>query len=205
MLASALLAGCVEDNGYCADAPDNPSGGNSDAGLQEITVNVASRSDYEDGLLQNEKIHNYWMVFVNYNDNNKIVAATEVNLDRPVEADVVNIKVPNGSYKVYAFANISRQTVCDALGIPVSQASVNVSFPAESVVKAARIMYADGSRKLAGNWDLSANIPMSAIETVNVTKKTNQEFAIGLYRMLAKIEYEFTAVSTKKSPSALCK
>lgn len=198
MLASALLAGCVEDNGYCADAPDNPSGGNSGADLQEITVNVASRSDYEDGLLQNEKIHNYWMVFVNYNDNNKIVAATEVNLDRPVEADVVNVKVPNGSYKVYAFANISRQTVCEALGIPLSQTSVNVSFPAESVVKAARIMYADGGRKLAGNWALSANIPMSAIETVNVTKNTNQGFAIGLYRMLAKIEYEFTAVSTKK-------
>ncbi len=202
MLASAFLTGCVEDNGMCTDGPDNPAGETVDGELQDITLNLGpvenSRLGYEDNALSNEKIHDYWIAFVNYNDNNKVVATADVTLSRPSDADVVNIKVPKGSYYVYAFANLSRATVCRELGINVSRTRVGGTFPTLDEMKATRIMYADGGRKLDSSWDITANIPMTAWMTAQVTSVTNQDFNIGLYRMLAKIEYRFTAVSTRK-------
>ncbi len=198
MLASALLAGCVEDNGYCQDPGRDTSGAIADD-LQEITLDIDSRAtEYSGDVLDNELIHSYWVVFIDRNGSGKIVASAEATLSNPTDKTRLKVEVPNGTFRVYAFANISKAAVCASLGIPDYSFNVGRTAPDEYDMDNARIRVADNNRSLETGWSVDANIPMSGKTYYTVNKQTYQSYTVSVTRMLSKIEYEFKGRSSAR-------
>lgn len=169
----ALLAACSSED----------SGEQTEGAMAHVTMNIATRATGtpESAANNAEKIHTWWVVFVNRAGNvQKIVQRP--SSDSYVEEETVELDIPTGTYTLYAFANIT-----------------------QSAVTTAGYTFTEGSPKPAGidaaTWTLangySGDIPMTGRQNVTVTNRVNQTFSIEVVRMLAKMEFRYKNESTK--------
>lgn len=176
-MAVFVVASCQND------LPEGENGGTGTA--VTVTLDICSRSNGtratgvpEDAEFDIEKIHSWWVAFVNQSDH-KVHAVVE----RPsantsyVEQETVKAQILKGKYVVYAFANISREALRQQTGLQFTPGAACPDVDAAVFT-------------LKQDWNRSANIPMTGKKSVVVTG-TNC-VSIEVVRMLAKMDVTFT-------------
>lgn len=181
-MAAFLAASCQ------GDLPGGEDAGEGTA--VTITLDIHSRANGtratgvpEGAEYDIEKIHSWWVAFVNQGDR-KVQAIVE----RPagntsyVEQESVDMKVAKGKYVLYAFANISQDSLRRQTGLQF--------MPGETCpdVDAATLT-------LLQDWNPGTDIPMTGKQQVEVTG--HNSVSIEVVRMLAKMDVTFTNESGK--------
>lgn len=171
-LTAIMLTACTE--------------GNEPAPTQEVeaTFRIVSRATTvgpEDPSGDNERINDWWIVFATMDGTIMRIVDRPTGLGA-VEHESVKAKIPAGQYRVYAFANLTKQQVKDATDL-------------EFVEKGTLPDNIDAAVWKNLNPDLPAGslIPMTGYQTVTVTGAANQNFAIEVVRLYAKLEFEFSS------------
>ena len=178
-LTTVIAASCSEDN-----TDDQESEGRTVA--VEMVIGTRATGTPEAAQANVEKIHSWWVAFV---DKNGIVRHAESRpsaLTSYVDEERVEMNLPTGTYTLYAFANITPEELKSQTNI---EFIVGNAYPpaVESAVYA-----------LAMPWAQDKDLPMSGKQKVTVTGRTNEVFSIEVVRMLAKMEVRYTNESRKK-------
>ncbi|MCM1504118.1 MAG: hypothetical protein NC127_02855 [Muribaculum sp.] len=178
-LAVVVFSGCKSDNA------DEPYSGEPQQA--SISLRTASPTQSSEPGSPNELINSWWVAFAK--SDGTIAAIVEKNaLPSPAERDDVQCQLSRGTYTAYAFANISRSDVQTMTGLTFE---VN-SKVTESEIKTTLF-------KFSGNYKpngFTGNIPMTGIQTIQVTDRVHEPFAIEVVRLYAKIEIEFSSLAT---------
>ena len=148
----------------------------------------------------NEMIHSWWVVFVS-DKNGKVmkIESKTVSEADGVSQDLVTTDVPEGIYTVYGFANLTQQQVADATGLTFAEGSKPQSNGSE-IAKAniLKLMWSMEGVNL-NSWSKTANVPMTGyLEGVHIDRAVNQDYAIEVVRLIAKMEFMFTSTSSKR-------
>lgn len=154
--------------------------------MTHVSMTLATRATGtpEAAASDAEKIGSWWVAFV---DNGRIVRAV---VERPagrtdyVEEETVELDVPTGTYTLYAFANITQTELQTQKSISFT---VGLAYP--SGIETA-------TWTLATPWTSGVDIPMTGKQSVTITGRANQTFSIEVVRMLAKMEFQFTNISS---------
>lgn len=147
----------------------------------------------------NEMIHSWWVVFVS-DKNGKMVKieSKTVSETEGVSQDLVTTDVPEGTYTVYGFANLTQKQVADATGLTFAEGNkpqVNGSEIAKADILK-RMWSMEGVN--LNSWSKTANVPMTGyLEGVHIDRTVNQDYAIEVVRLIAKMEFMFTSSSSK--------
>lgn len=130
----------------------------------------------------NELINSYFVVFVHADGSHNGNIASIITRDplntTPVQWEEIETKIPEGSYDIYAFANVSRSAVETAAG---QQFLTGASMPDISNVA----------------WEFlptrasSTMVPMSNKVSKSFTSHVNPGFAIEVVRMIGKVKFYF--------------
>lgn len=181
MLPVLGLAGCSKStsDGPYQDNPDN-------APIRRASVTV--RAGRDPNATDNELINDWWAVFVS-TTNGKVYARHGNSLNPAAEQDIVTFEIPQGTYRVYAFANITEEQLKTATGI-----SFEMKKTAPSAETISSAVWNNGAISL-NRWASEALIPMTGYKDVKVTNEENQSFSIEVVRMLAKMELTFRNLS----------
>lgn len=184
ILSVVLLVGmffsCAKDNEQQAEYAGEPV---------SVHINLSTRANtggYVPEVETEEMIASYRIVFTTPADRH-IVAVVD-NTCTPTEKDAFDVRLSPGSYKVYAFANISG-TYLDNLGIrdggtvPAELASLTYAVP----------NYFSDDHLLAVE-DFEGYIPMTGLcpQNVVVTERVSQTFNVEVRRLFAKVQFDFT-------------
>lgn len=173
--------GCAKST---SDGPDQDNPDNAPIRRASVTVRAARDINASD----NELINDWWAVFVS-TVNNKVYAKHGNSLSPAVEQDIVTFEIPQGTYRVYAFANISEDQLNSATGISFEKGKEAPTWEAIS-----KTVW--DNEKISLNRRASdALIPMTGYKDVTVTNEENQSFSIEVVRMLAKMEMTFRNLS----------
>ncbi len=156
--------------------------------MTHITLDLSSRRDGtraatgtpEDAAYNIEKIHTWWVAFVDRYGVVRAVVSRPDALTTYVEEEKLEVDVPTGTYTLYAFANISQQDLKTMTGVSFTAGSTYAANSAET----AQI-------KLLQDWDNDVDIPMSGKQSVTVTGRANEVFSIEVVRMLAKMDIQY--------------
>lgn len=181
LTAIFALASCQTDD-ISTDGQQKPTGGDTDVTLNVTVQNpsVAGASTRaavtEDGT-DGEFMRN-WVVIIVRNDSIKQIVQSESYDGERKEDSSRRIRLENGSYSFYSFANIP----LDSLGLTTSSQTLPQGFD-------------DRAFRVEGN-QLSISgfpngIPMSNKQTVNITSTTNR-VDLDVIRMVAKVRIEVT-------------
>lgn len=158
----AVVAACTEKQ---ADGPDAPSA---------RAFKISARADA--GTDSNELINSWFIAFADA--TGKVCRTLERPAGgAPVEMDIFSTNLEPGTYMAYSFANITPAE----LGLDLSEGQT-VPQEIESMAWSADVH----------NWTSANLIPMSGMQTVNVTSQVTQPFAIEVVRMVARMELEFS-------------
>ncbi|MBO4810532.1 MAG: FimB/Mfa2 family fimbrial subunit [Prevotella sp.] len=169
LLAVLAMAGCSEADDQVPD------------GMARVEVHLSApyqratraTGDWLDPISSEERIHDYWVVFVNGSNIVEELVAGSCGTEGK-EEDSFRFLLPPGTYKVYAFANLD----FSALGITKGAALPDLS-----------------NEKLATTNGWTNDIPMSNNvngQTVKVEEVENQSFQVELVRAMAKLQLDFT-------------
>lgn len=170
-IASALLMlclGCKEEGGSLPV----PSQGN---------FTLSSRADAGDEAEANELIHDWWIILA---DAGGRIAASAEGDAGGVDRTTFKIDANTGTYTVYAFANISRSELAQALNLSAAAFDDGAVLPAGF-----------DSRSIAFDATMpeSDDVPMSGrIDGVAITDRTTDAFSIEVVRMWGKLDFEFS-------------
>lgn len=175
------LGGCSKST---SDAPDQDNPDNAPVRRASVTV----RAGQDPNATDNELINSWWAVFVS-RTNGKVYAKHGNSLSPAVEQDIVTFEIPQGTYRVYAFANITEEQLKAATGISFEMKKAAPA--AESISSAVW----DNAAISLNRWASEALIPMTGYKDVRVTNEENQSFSIEVVRMLAKMELTFNNLS----------
>lgn len=153
---------------------------NTEGKMTTVSMTIASRATGvpEPAAFDVEKIHTWWVAFV---DHNNIVRAV---IERPgdrtgyVEEETVELDIPTGTYTLYAFANLSRSAVAS------SGYTFTIGYAYPSGIESA-------TWTLSTPWTSATDIPMTGKQSVTVTGRANEVFSVEVVRMLAKMEFQF--------------
>ena len=181
MLPVLALAGCSKPT---SDSPDQDNPDNAPVRRASVTV----RAGQDPNATDNELINDWWAVFVS-RTNGKVYAKHGNSLSPAAEQDIVTFEIPQGTYRVYAFANITEEQLKTATGISFEMKKT--APPAETISSA---VWDNGAISL-NRWASEARIPMTGYKDVKVTNEENQSFSIEVVRMLAKMELTFRNLS----------
>lgn len=192
LLLVFLLSSCMFDiaNEDCLN--DNDEEGNI---LVPVSFTIGSRSmntvNAPDGFntdgineigTDNELINSYFVVFVHDDGSHNGYIASIVTRDplntTPVQWEEITTKIPEGHYVIYAFANITKAAVEEAIG---QQLLTGASMPDISNV-AWEFLPTRGSSTL---------VPMSNKVSKTFTSHANPGFAIEVVRMVGKVQFFF--------------
>ena len=179
LLTAVVAASCSEDN------TDNQDSEGRTVAV-EMVIGTRATGTPEAAQADVEKIHTWWVAFV---DKNGIVCHVEsrpAGLTSYVEEERVEMNLPTGTYTLYAFANISQEELKSKTDVEFVEGS---AYP--SAVKT--VGYA-----IAMPWAADKELPMSGWQEVRVTGRTNEVFSIEVVRMLAKMEVRFANESRKQ-------
>lgn len=144
--------------------------------------------------LSNEKIHSWWVAFVN--SSNTIEAIVEGN-PNGVEEDYGKAELPAGRYTVIAFANIVPQKEGDSYSFQAYGKTFNFAKgESVSIPELKGALYYPAT--LPDKWNHGETlIPMSGLQEVNVTGQWAQPFNIEVVRQVAKLELRFCNASPR--------
>lgn len=181
MLLALTPAGCSKS---ASDGPDQDNPDNAPVRRASVTV----RAGRDPIATDNELINSWWAVFVS-KTNGKVYAKHGNSLSPAAEQDIVTFEIPQGTYRVYAFANLTEEQLKTAAGISFEMKKT--APPAETISSA---VWNNGAISL-NRWASEALIPMTGYKDVKVTNEENQSFSIEVVRMLAKMELTFNNLS----------
>ncbi len=181
MLLALTPAGCSKS---ASDGPDQDNPDNAPVRCTSVTV----RAGRDPNATDNELINSWWAVFVS-KTNGKVYAKHGNSLSPAAEQDIVTFEIPQGTYRVYAFANLTEEQLKTAAGISFEMKKT--APPAETISSA---VWNNGAISL-NRWASEALIPMTGYKDVKVTNEENQSFSIEVVRMLAKMELTFNNLS----------
>ena len=181
MLLALTPAGCSKS---ASDGPDQDNPDNAPVRRASVTV----RAGRDPNATDNELINSWWAVFVS-KTNGKVYAKHGNSLSPAAEQDIVTFEIPQGTYRVYAFANLTEEQLKTAAGISFEMKKT--APPAETISSA---VWDNGAISL-NRWASEAAIPMTGYKDVKVTNEENQSFSIEVVRMLAKMELTFNNLS----------
>ena len=179
LLTAVVAASCSEDN------TDNQDSEGRTVAV-EMVIGTRATGTPEAAQADVEKIHTWWVAFVDKNGIVRHVESRPAGLTSYVEEERVEMNLPTGTYTLYAFANISQEELKSKTGVEFVEGS---AYP--SAVKS--VGYA-----IAMPWAADEELPMSGWQEVRVTGRTNEVFSIEVVRMLAKMEVRYTNESRKK-------
>ena len=176
LLAILALSACSEADDQVPD------------GMARVEVHLSApyqratraTGDWLDPISSKEKIHNYWVVFVNGSGVVSEVVAGSCGTDGK-EEDSFQFFLPPGTYTVYAFANLD--------------------FNSLNIRKGAALPTGLTTKTLATTNGWTDDIPMSNNvqgQTVTVEEVENQSFEVELVRVMAKIQLDFENFSNQQ-------
>ncbi len=219
-----LLPACADKTGI--DDPNNPT---FEEGIPtEVRITLSSRPNNaqtrgdgtpKDPTSSVELIHDWWIVFVNpKNGDVKVITdkdedvydkvpSTSVNVDGDgYEAETFRTIIPSGTYRVYAFANITPKTATEFKNNYLKQNSKGEwqhkdIYVNTFVLKAFRenedspnkdMQWFDKITNDKGN-EVNNNIPMTQVmPTIVITNTVEDAINIEVVRAVAKVEFAFT-------------
>ena len=176
LLAVLALSACSEADDQVPD------------GMARVEVHLSApyqratraTGDWLDPISSKEKIHNYWVVFVNESGVVEELVAGSCGSDGK-EEDSFKFFLPPGNYTVYAFANLD--------------------FNSLNIRKGAALPTGLTTKTLATTNGWTNDIPMSNNvngQTVTVAEVENQSFEVELVRVMAKIQLDFENFSNQQ-------
>ena len=194
LLLSAVCASCSKDEGGSTPEPELPATPKLSIELNSRDIATKAEDDYTP-TKELEGIYDYYIYVVDAATNQveAAVSGTAQSGNR-TEVSVHDIEVEEGKKYVFAFANLERiksnPVIADIRnlkeGAPVGkilsndQTTQEVSFFAEEKTNPLLV-------------DETLHIPMSALmASTEVSAKERGHVKLDLYRMFAKIEFEFT-------------
>lgn len=179
LLTAVFAASCAEDS------TDN---GNMDGRMVAVDMVIGTRATGipEAAQADVEKIHTWWVAFVDKSGIVRRVESRPSSLTSYVEEERVEMNVPTGKYTIYAFANISQEELKQETDIEFIKGS---AYPST---------VATAEYTLAMPWASGKELPMTGKQEVTVTGRTNEVFSIEVVRMLAKMEVKYSNESSKK-------
>lgn len=199
ILPLLLAAACAQDT----DSPQSPEPASAKF---RISAAAADPGTPEDPVADNEKINSYRIIFVNNQtvdgSNVRIVrAVVPKDLLQAVEEDTFTVDLAPGTYDIYAIANIS--TKPEDSNAPNYFTHVKDKNGRDNVSKflisEIGAMAPEHDDILKAYWDVMPNgytgdIPMCGfIKGAEVTGKIEESFSVEVVRMLAKMEFQFSA------------
>lgn len=179
LLTAVIAASCSEDN------TDNQNSEGRTVAV-EMVIGTRATGTPEAAQADVEKIHTWWVAFVDKYGIVRHVESRPDGLTSYVEEERVEMNLPTGTYTLYAFANISQEDLKSETGVEFVEGS---AYP--SAVKS--VGYA-----IAMPWAPDKDLPMSGKQQVTVTGRANEVFSIEVVRMLAKMEVRYSNESSKK-------
>ena len=172
----------------CSDAVHFEGEGKGEVREACVTMAIGTRATGvpEGAQADVEKIHTWWVAFVDKDGIVRHVESRSPLLTTYVEQERIELNVPTGTYTLYAFANITPEEL---------KAETDIEFivgrKSPSAIETAEY-------KLAMPWASGTDLPMSGKQQVTVTGRANEVFSIEVVRMLAKMEVRFANESRKQ-------
>lgn len=202
VLTAVLSVGCSQSNND--DDPDDP--GFEQGVPTEVRITLSSRSANgtradggtpKDPNEEIEKIHNWWIAFVDANGNVSVQTRNSTS-DDGFEVETFNCIIPSGTYDIYAFANIdysdtNLSTFVNSLA--TARKNATSKDAAITTIKEAMTKIPLNSTFEPDNmtWSKSKNIPMTGyILGAQVRNTIEEAFSIEVIRAVAKVEFTFT-------------
>lgn len=186
-LLSALLILAIP-LASCSDAVHFEGEGKGEVREASVTMAIGTRATGvpEGAQADVEKIHTWWVAFVDKDGIVRHVESRSPLLTTYVEQERIEINVPTGTYTLYAFANITPEALKAETGV---EFIVGSTYP--SAVETA-------GYTLVQHWASGTDLPMSGKQQVTVTGRANEVFSIEVVRMLAKMDVRFANESRKQ-------
>ncbi len=179
LLTAVFATSCSEESGH-----DPEAGGRTVA--VDMVIATRATGTPEAAQADVEKIHTWWVAFVDKDGIVRRVESRDPLLTTYVEEERIEMNVPTGTYTLYAFANITPEALKAETGV---EFIVGSTYP--SAVETA-------GYTLVQHWASGTDLPMSGKQEVTVTGRTNEVFSIEVVRMLAKMEVKYSNESSKK-------
>lgn len=214
LVTGLALVSCSQD-----EAPDTPAlvpeGSPVTVSLTlstraEETAGKDPYYDYPDGEIAADLINSWWVAICEVNGGKpgkvvKIVPRDAAETD-PIKSDIVSVELSApAEYYFFAFANLTQTDLTAATGLVFeeekvpslsssSQNSHNSQFSNLSETDFQSLTWDNISTRLGklNSSETGAQVPMSGMKRVQVTRHVNQKYSIEMVRMLAKIRFEFT-------------
>lgn len=176
-----LITGCLVAFFFITSCQGDDYPADSGSGAR-VAARFSLRSASSEPV--NELISSY-IVYFTQGSEHTVKAIVDVPSVAPAETHEFSLDLLEGTYTVYAFANIDREELGKKLGTPVVGSDLGdlsaVTYEPEA--EATRLV----------NCFSEANpVPMSGRgQTVVVTSRVNQDYAIEVERMLSRFVFQF--------------
>lgn len=186
-LLSALLILAIP-LASCSDPVQIEGEGKGEVREACVTMAIGTRATGvpEGAQADVEKIHTWWVAFVDKDGIVRHVESRPSSLTSYVEEERVEMNVPTGTYTLYAFANITPEAL---------KAETDIEF---IVGNKYPLTVATAEYRLAMPWASGKELPMTGKQEVTVTGRANEVFSIEVVRMLAKMDVRFANESRKQ-------
>ena len=104
LLTAVFATSCSEESGHVPEA-----GGRTVA--VDMVIATRATGTPEAAQAEVEKIHTWWVAFVDKNGIVRRVESRDPSLTSYVEEERIEMNVPTGTYTLYAFANITPEAL----------------------------------------------------------------------------------------------
>ena len=192
LLLSAVCASCSKDEGGNTPEPELPATPKLSIELNSRDIATKAPDDYTP-TKELEGIYDYYIYVVDATTNQVEVAVsgTAQSVDK---VSVDDIEVEEGKKYVFAFANLKRiesdPIITDILKLTEGASAYGI-LSNDQTTQAVSFFAGKETNPLL--VDGTHHIPMSALmDSTEVSAKERGYVKLDLYRMFAKIEFEFT-------------
>ena len=192
LLLSALCASCSKEEGGSTPEPELPATPKLSIELNSRDIATKAEDDYTP-TKELEGIYDYYIYVVDATTN-QVEAAVSGTAQSVDKVSVDDIEVEEGKKYVFAFANLKR-IESDPVITKILNLKEGVS--ADEILsndqRTQAVSFFAGEETNPLLVDGTHHIPMSALmDSTEVSAKERGHVELDLYRMFAKIEFEFT-------------
>lgn len=192
LLLSALCASCSKEEGGSTPEPELPATPKLSIELNSRDIATKADDDYTP-TKELEGIYDYYIYVVDA-ATNQVEAAVRGTVQSANKVSVDDIEVEEGKKYVFAFANLKRiesdPVITKILNLKEGVSAYGI-LSNDQTTQAVSFFAGEGTNPLL--VDETLHIPMSALmASTEVSAKERGHVELDLYRMFAKIEFEFT-------------